>query len=248
MTRLSILSVLIAIGVSGCCGLTERSQENQDHLLGWYRLEDREAIIPVLKAEGDYYTVMRAVEIPLNPCPEGLVLSPGGTTIIYDKQASSPYSISIHNDELAHHTNQAWGMGKKRQLTPIDKPSWLPDPTAPRPRAMDDFLGRYVLAWSPRAGIEIRKEGEKYFATHQYMIEPGKWESAGHPSEVAIVPLPDRLGFAILDPDLDANLIYHQARKWRRSRCRESMRPRCPPWTSASPRGIRNCGDGRCVE
>ena len=214
VTRGSILFVLIAIGASGCGTLSQSSPGNCDYLLGWYELEDRDVIIPVFKAEGDYYTVMRGAEIPLKPCPEGLVVSTSGTTIIYDKQASSPYYISILDGELAHHTNQEWGTGKKRSLTRIDAPTWLPDPTTEHPHSVDDFLGWYVSAWMPAAGIEIRKDGEKYLATQQYMVEPGKWEPAGHPSKVAIVPLPDRLGFSILDRDLnDANLVYCPARK-----------------------------------
>ena len=194
--------------------MPEPSRENQDNLLGWYRLDNRDVIIPVFKAEGDYYTVSgRGAEIPLKPCPEGLEWELTGTKIIYDKQSSHPYYISIHDANMAQHTNREWGTGKKRQLAKVDKPLWLPSPTARGPRSIDDFLGRYVFAWSPRGGVEIRKDGEKYMATLQYMEEPGQWKPAGDPHEIEITPLPDRLGFTFLDPDTDINLIYNTSRK-----------------------------------
>lgn len=223
MTRAALLSVLIAIGASGCSVLTARLRENQDHLLGWYRLENRDAIIPVFKAEGDYYTVSgRGVEIPLKPCAEGLewAVTPSsmaGTKIIYDNQSDNPYYISV-KDAIAAHMGlgeeEAWRVtGEKRRLIKIDKPSGLPDPTTRPPRNIEDFLGWYVFAWSPRLGVEIRKDGEKYMATLQSMAEPGQWKAAGDPHEIEIAPLPDRRGLTFLDPDTDINLIYNTARK-----------------------------------
>jgi len=223
MTIRSIIFVLIAIGASGCGALSQSSPGNRDYLLGWYKLEDRDVIIPVFKAEGGYYTVSwPGAEIPLKQCPEGLEWgatpsSMAGTKIIYDMQSSRPYCICVHDSNAMHHTASAeadwWGTGKKRPLTKIDAPTWLPDPTTERPHSVDDFLGWYVFAWMPVAGIEIRKNGEKYFATWRHMVEPDKWEPSGSPSQVALAPLSDRLGFTVCDPDTDIILIYHKARK-----------------------------------
>jgi hypothetical protein len=214
MTRTALFSVWIAIVASECSVLAERSGENRDHLLGWYRLENREVIIPVFKVEGDYYTVCRGAEIPLKPCPEGLEWERTGTKIIFDKESSHPYYISIYDENMAQQGGGGWGTGKKRQLTKVDKPLWLPNPTARGPRSMDDFLGRYVYAlWSPRLGVEIRKDDGKYIATCQLMEEPGQWKPTGDPHEIELAPLPDRLGFTLLDPDTDIHLIYNTARE-----------------------------------
>jgi len=162
-----IFTVLIVVSASGCGVLTKPSSGSRDHLLGWYRLEDRDVIIPVFKAEGNYYTVSwPAAEIPLRPCPEGLqwALTPSsmtGTTIIYDEQSSYPYYISVYDSMAVHHTAHEeadwWGRGKKRPLTKIDAPSWLPDSTARRARVIEDFLGRHLKALQTERAVRIKK-------------------------------------------------------------------------------------------
>ena len=169
-------------------------------------------MIPVFKTDGIYYSVCLGFEIPLKECPEGLEwgVTPSsmvGTTIAFD-EASNDYYIIIEDKQ---HQHPHYISGKKRPMTRIDKPSWLLDATAQRPRTNDDFLGCYQPVWFPGIGWEIRKNGEAYLVAEQELHEPGVWKTRGETRE--LTPLPDRLGLTGFDRRNRHSLTYNEALK-----------------------------------
>ena len=196
---------------------------DRDHLLGWYKLPEREhvshkvipghdTLIPVFKRDGTYYSVCRGFEVPLKECPEGLEWgltesSMVGTKIIFD-EASNTYYISIM-DKWEMSSNDHSLRGGKQPMTRIDKPSWLLDATAQPPRINDDFLGWYQPVWFPFVRLEIRKDGQEYLSVEHEFHELGVWKTPHEPQE--ITPLPDRLGLTGFDRGTEVSLTYNEA-------------------------------------
>ncbi len=179
----------------------------RDVMIGWYKLLDtrregvryRNALIPIFKIEGAYYTVCRGTEAPLKECPDGLEWalkesSLVGTTIRYDN-SSNTCSIRIVDSARQ---DEAY-VAKEAPFVPmtrIEKPSGLLDATAPRPQTLDDFLGFYQPIWLPWIRMELRKDGGRYLMADQRLdlLDPqGEWKTGGKPRE--LTPLPDKLGF-----------------------------------------------------
>lgn len=184
---------------------------SRDHLVGWYKLGD--TLIPVFKIDGTYYSACRGFEFPLKECPEGLELaitpSSMADTKIGFAVASKEYYISIVDDLLSGNSDGRYGIGEKRPMTKIHKPSGLLDATAPPPRTNDDFLGWYQPVWFPFA-FEVRKEDERYLCVENLPDESGVWKTV---SEREITPLPDRLGFSGFDRHPRKELTYNDALK-----------------------------------
>jgi len=180
----------------------------RDVMIGWYKLLDtrregvryRNALIPIFKIEGTYYTVCLGTEAPLKECPDGLEWglkesSLAGTTIRYDN-SSNTCSIRIVDSARQDEPYVA----KEAPFVPmtrIEKPSGLLDATAPRPQTLDDFPGCYQPIWFPWLRLELRKDGDKYLMASQELDprdRPGEWKSRSRPYE--LMPLSGRLGFA----------------------------------------------------
>jgi len=211
-----VVGALVVTGVAGCVSLTARSQSGRrDGLVGWFKLQGGDRIIPVFKTEGTFYSVCRGGEVPFKECPEGLewALTPSsmaGTKIVFDEASSNPYYIIIEDEQLEQNCD-FYIPGEKRPMTRIDKPSGLLDARAKRPRTIDDFLGWHQLVWFPYVRCEIRKDGEKYVFTTQHSEKPGVWKTEGEPRE--LTPLPDGLGFTGFDRKNESSLTYNEALK-----------------------------------
>lgn len=187
---------------------------SSDHLIGWYGVRDSDAMIPVFKTDGTYYSVCRGFEVPFTESPEGLAWAPTpssmvGTTVGFD-QAASAYYIIIEDQGLASNY-QRYISGEKRPMTRIDKPRGLLDATASPPRTNDDFLGLYRAVWLPWMRLGIRRDGETYQCVAQVYREPGLWKTEEEPRELA--PLADGLGFTGFDRRNRHNLTYNDSLK-----------------------------------
>jgi ABC-type phosphate transport system substrate-binding protein len=64
--------VVTAVALVGCVSLTARSQTGtRDHLVGWFKIQGGDTIIPVFKIEETYYSVCwPGIKVPLKECPE----------------------------------------------------------------------------------------------------------------------------------------------------------------------------------
>ena len=206
MKRIAAWLLLIGISVLVCQTSHAPAADEQagagprDHLLGWFKIERRDVIIPVFKRDGTYYsTSLPGIEVPFKECPEGLewaaiLPSMEGTQIGFD-EASNTYYIAIKDSLSAHFSDGRNGVGRKEIMTRIDPPSGLLDPTAERPRTNDDFVGWYQGVWFPWARYEIRKDGERYLCEAQLCLGSDlPWEPHGGPTELA--PAPDGLDLA----------------------------------------------------
>ncbi len=205
---------------------------SRDHFIGWYELPKpqqtkhglvpgKEALIPVFKRGGTYWTTSWGIEVPLKPCPDGLQwdLPPStmeGTTIGFD-EASKSYYIVIEDQYLKDTSQWEDGpavlSGVRQSLTKVEPPMGLLDATAEPPRSHDDFIGWYQFAWCPIFRYEIRKEGEKYLALGQMRSGPDPddpWEPPRERHE--LVPIAGHLGF-IWDSSLGMfNRLTYNAR------------------------------------
>lgn len=183
-----------------------------DQLVGWFKLPGRDTLIPVFKTGGTFYTVSwPGAEIPLKECTEGLEwgITPSsmeGTKIAFDEDSKS-YSIIIV-DRMAMSVTDI-GDPEWQPVTKIDKPSWLLEAKAGRPKKQDDFIGWYQFVWLP-IRFEIRKEGGWFFVQEQRLHEPGVWRNDEEPRELS--PLPDRLGFVMHERER-VNLTYNESLK-----------------------------------
>lgn len=211
---------LLLIGPSGCNPAaqdlpqrvtTEAPQAgSRDYLIGWHRMADY-TLIPVFKHNGVYHSVSRGFEVPLQPCPEGLVWemtpsSMNGTTIGRSGQ-SDRYFIRIYDEQRAN-IEESFIPGQKLTMIKVEKPSGLMDAAAPAPKKNDDFLGWYTPAWFPWIRIEIRKDGPSYFSIDHEFREPDKWVTM-EPQKLTV--LNNQLGLKIgREP---AALIYNEALK-----------------------------------
>jgi hypothetical protein len=183
----------------------------RDVMIGWYKLLDtrrggaryRNALIPIFKIEGTYYTVCLGTEAPLKECPDGLEWalkesSLVGTMIRYDS-SSNTCSIRIVDSRRERESGDESYVAKEAPFVPvtrIEKPSGLLDATAPRPQTLDDFLGFYQPIWLPWIRVKLRKDGQRYLMAEQRLDPldpPGEWKTGGEPRE--LTPLPDKLGF-----------------------------------------------------
>jgi len=226
METAGTLLILACVNAAECPAQTQPAGSNRDYLVGWYELPPRKretgqvvpgpgTLIPVLKIDGAYCSLCRGVEVPFKECPEGLEWaskpsSMTGTTIGFDKVANKCYIRIV--DGLLEHNDQFYVAGEKQFMRKVDKPSWLPDPTARPPRTIDDLLGFYQLAWAPGIGFDIRREGGKYLSTSYELQTSGSWKAWG--TGVEYVPLPDRLG--LTGPERRKNaggLTYNEARR-----------------------------------
>ncbi|MHC4175290.1 MAG: hypothetical protein ACYS9C_10105 [Planctomycetota bacterium] len=225
MKELATLLILIALGVLGCGSLTEQSAGPRDHLVGWYKLPNRHyrtrevipgpgTLIPVFKADGNYYSVCHGFEAPLKECPEGLewALAPSsmaGTKIGFDEEANEYYIII--EDAKAQYEGDWSTSGEKQYMTRVERPSWLLDATAEPPRTNDDFIGSYKPVWFP-IPLEIRKEGKEYLLLQsQEADEPGVWKNQ---IEVqGFTPIADRLGLMSRRKDKYTTITYNKSLK-----------------------------------
>jgi hypothetical protein len=172
MNKVFIICVVVAaVAVAGCRTTTD----NRDYMLGWYSMPSRHPgtrevipdhpsiIIPIFKVYGEYHSSMFiGMEVPLEPCPEGLAVSEGfgldGTKIKYDEETSE-VCISVCQPVLEFIIHN-YVKGETNVLTRIDRPSWIMDATAIPPSSNDEFIGWYQSALSPWVGFEVRKVAE----------------------------------------------------------------------------------------
>jgi hypothetical protein len=190
----------------------EAASLSRDYLLGWYKMNGEETLIPVFKVKGTYYSVCRGFETPLKVCPEGLEwgITPSsmtGTKIGFDI-ASSAYYIAVIDDQLSNNSDGRYGIGEKQYMTKIKKPKELLIAKSRRPRTLNDFVGWYQPVWFPWVRIEIRKNGDKYIAVEQEQRNPGKWEVGDEPR--VLTPLQDKVGLTGFDKGNNHNLIYNK--------------------------------------
>lgn len=221
-----VVGAVVAIVVSAICVPVARGQEedsissSRDHLVGWYNLPNRHyrtrailpgpgTLIPVFKIDHAYYSVCRGFEVPLKECPEGLEWavensSMAGTTIGFDDTTDEFYIRIV--DNRAQYEGDCSTSGEKQGMTRIDPPSWLPDPTARRPRCHEEFIGVYQPVWFPYPHLEIRKEGMEYFAVWK-LDQRGAWDVEER-RELAV--LTDRWGFTGFDRKNRHRLAYNE--------------------------------------
>jgi hypothetical protein len=193
----------------------EVASSSRDYLLGWYKMNGENTLIPVFKVKGTYYSICRGFETPLKVCPEGLewAITPSsmiGTKIGFDK-ASSAYYIAVIDDQLSNNSDGRYGIGEKQYMTKIKKPKGLLNAQSRRPRSLDDFVGWYQPVWFPWVRIEIRKDGEKYLSVEHEQNKPGVWGAEGEPRE--LTPLPDKLGLTGFDKKNKYSLSYNETLK-----------------------------------
>lgn len=183
--------------------------DNRDHFVGWYELppidwrtatpgSDPATLIPVLKRGPTYCTVIRAMEVPLIPCEQGLAWPPhrsslAGTTIGYDAAADEYYIRIFDSIGDPIHTEtpemRSFEPGLRRTLVRIDPPPWLRDTTAPPPTSLDDFLTMFEAQLMPLFAFDIHRAGDAY-KIRVYSPFPS---DDGTPQTLA--PLVDGLGF-----------------------------------------------------
>jgi len=188
-----------------------------DKLVGWYKITGRDRVVPVLKFDGDYYSVSwPGIELPLNECPEGLECSTLDTTIGFNKTANT-YFMRIVDEMKMIDPNVSYPGDtvppEILAMTRINKPKGLLNADAKQPKTNDDFVGWFQLVWLPHMlRFEIRKEGEKYTVLEQELDRTGVWKN--HEEAREISPLPDELGFAyMLERGRASPLTYNVARK-----------------------------------
>lgn len=215
----------------------QATEGSRDHFVGWFALSKptptgsqayqaipgREALIPVFKRNGGFWTACWGVEVPLKDCLEGLALdmrpsTMEGTKIGFD-EASKEYYIILEDtyfrDVLA---DGSYVSGVKQPLTKVEPPSGLLDTAADPPRTNDDFVGWYQPVWMPFFRYEIRKENDKFFAVGQVMTDPlGQLGEANawsqHEEQKELTPLPDRLGFLMGSDDVESVITYNAGLK-----------------------------------
>jgi len=222
--RMAIVASFMTVMV-GCVKPPEPSQAgNRDHLLGWFKLPERnekkevisgrDTLIPVFKRDGTYYSVCRGAEVPLKECSEGLEWAPApssmvGTKIGWDP-VSKTYYLAVMDQQASNYSDGRYGRGEKETMTRIEKPSGLLDAKARRPRNRDDFIGWYQPLWFPVVRIGIRKDGNQYFSQEQEFSgpEPGSWKTRVKPQE--LTPLSDQPGFTF-ERDSGVRLVYNEA-------------------------------------
>lgn len=210
------LGASTAIGLTGCGSSEPRAADSAraafefdaaDPYTGWYRMQSG-TLIPVFKRDGVTYSACRGFEIPFRPTVEGIewALEPSsmvGTTI--GRTEPGMYYIRIVDRQLASFIED-YIPGEAQPLQKIDPTFELPDPTAPAPRQLDDFLGWYVPVFFPWVKLEVRKTDETYSTTYHEMHKPDTWMPDG-PKTRAV--LADRLGITL--DGKEARLIYNEA-------------------------------------
>lgn len=206
--------LLLAAALAGCTSSPVHTQVgNRDHLLGWFKLDKKDTVIPVFKQNGTYYSVCRGFEAPLKGCSDGLewALAPSsmtGTKIGWDATSNTCY-LAVMDAQASNFSDGRYGVGEKETMTRIEKPSWLLDAKARRPRTSDDFLGWYQPVWFPYVRIEIRKEGDRYVSqSREYPgPEPGSWQTREEVRE--LTPLAGRLGFTGFERQGGQHLVFN---------------------------------------
>lgn len=207
---------LLAAALVGCTSSTVQTQiSNRDHLLGWFKLDKGDTLIPVFKRNGTYYSVCRGFEAPLKECPEGLEwsLTPSsmtGTKVGWDADSKTCY-LAVLDSQASNFTDGRSGVGEKEPMTRLKKPPGLLDTKARRPRTNDDFLGWYQPVWFPYVRIEIRKEGDRYLSqSREYRgPEPGSWQTREEVRELTV--LSGQLGFTGFERRGGPQLVYNDA-------------------------------------
>lgn len=205
MRRATSSLILIALTLIGSDNvLSHESVGARDRLCGWYKLSQGNRLIPIFKIDGTFYTVMSrgGFETPLQECPDGLAWpstppsSMVGTKIGFNEESKDIY-ISIV-DQNREYQDDSFSSGKMQSLTATAKPSWLRDATTQPARTYDDFLGWYEPVWCPYIRVQIRREGGEYLLAVELLETTGAKNSwVPHGKQYELIPLPDRLGFAM---------------------------------------------------
>lgn len=217
ITAFKLPSVALLIVLPGCTQPGRDHTSHRDHLIGWYKVTNRDTIIPVFKQNGTYFSVCRGFEIPFKECPEGLewALSPSsllGTKIGRDAALNVTY-LAVVDAQANNFTDGRYGVGEKETMTQVDKPPELLNVKARPPQTINDFIGWYQPIWSPGVRIEIRKSGDQYFSQEQEFSgpKPGSWTTRVEPME--LTALPDQLGFTGFDRKNRHRLVYDESLK-----------------------------------
>jgi hypothetical protein len=230
MKRSIVWLVVLGIGLAGCHkGLKSSADKTSKPAKGsieieWYkmpatpRITRQDALIPIIRIDGSYYTAFRGMEIPLVKTAEGLKwgLSPSplaDTTIGYFGP-SYPCSIRIV-DRTRANIDSSYNPDTVPPIlmTKVDKPAGLLDAKARRPKKLDDFLGFYQPIWLPWVHVEIRKDAGSYWSIQRNLTSPKpplQWVAQGRPQ--MITPLTDRLGFIGFAGD-PSSLVYDESLK-----------------------------------
>lgn len=206
------LVIFITITSISISAEPEKASSSRDYLLGWYKMNGEETLIPVLKIQGTYYSVCRGFEVPLKECPAGLEwgISPSsmtGTTIGFD-QVSKRYYIAIKDSQASNFSDGKYGVGEKQYLTKVQEPKGILSATSQPPKNLDDFIGWYQPIWFPYVRIEIRKDGNKYLSIEHEINKSGVWELNGDRRD--LTPLPDNQGFTGFDKKNKHTLAYNK--------------------------------------
>lgn len=211
----SIAALLVSLPLllAGCKTADSDSPEtSRDHLLGWYQRAGGDAVIPVFKQNGNYYSVCHGFEIPLKECPEGLEWaarpsSMAGTRIGCEAATGAPY-LAVLDSQASNFTDGRYGVGEREPLKRIAPPPGLRAATARRPRRLADFVGCFQPVWTPGLCIEIRCNGDRYLSDTLAMGKAGGWEKLGESN--VLKPLPDQSGFTGFERKGRQQLIYNQ--------------------------------------
>ncbi len=213
MKRTATWLILTGMTLAGCRAASQSSADKppessgDDLTVEWFqmppveRITSKDAIIPILKIDGAYYTACLGMEIPLQKSPEGLQwgLTPSpmaGTTIGY---FGPSYPCSIH---IVDRTRASFDPSYSPEAVPpvlmtkVDKPSGLLKTKARPPRKLDDFLGVYYPVWFPWVRMEIGKKGDLYWMLERDLVSskpPYEWRTRGRAQ--IITPFTDGLGF-----------------------------------------------------
>ncbi len=202
--------LILTIVLAGCSSpATHTAKDTSDSLAGWYKMTDRETLIPVIERDGDWFSVCRGFETPFKEVPGGLewAFEPSsmmGTKIGFNEESKS-YYIIVEDSQFANFYED-YVSGDVKPLTRIEKPKGLPDPTIRPPGSLDDFTGWYMPVYYPWFAYEIRKEGDKYILQGEYLVPDGGPEEA--PRE--LTPLSDPMGFTGFDNRNRNQLIYNK--------------------------------------
>ena len=206
-----IVLVFCAVTILTGCQSVEPVQmvDPDDPLTGYFQIIEQRrrksqpaTVIPVLKIDGDYYSVCRGFEVPFKQGPGGLEWamegsSMVGTTIrrrpdgnVYIIIRDSQSEMFTGDSENSHDTGP-------RPMKRVGKPAAVLDPASPPPHSNDDFIGCYQPRWMPYVRVTINKEGQKFFAESVIMEEKDKWRP--DKNVVELTPFADRLGFTNFD-------------------------------------------------
>ena len=134
MRRATASLILLGVLVTGChtfTGFSVRETSNtieHDDFVGWYEYsyQSNDALIPIFKSDGIYYSVRFGWKVPLEESVEGLRID--DITIVFDKATSSPFMrIDYYNQ------GDPPPPSKRCSLTKVTKPSWFHGPEAQPP-------------------------------------------------------------------------------------------------------------------